>query len=172
MGKFEILGKRIKELRSKLNMTQKEFAKLVGCTSATLSAYENGSKSPSLEIVRGIALNCNVTIDWLCGLSEKENISDTCSTYSDVLSILLEIDKILPFIVINSDDVGKVIYGASKSIAFKSTQMNKFLIELEKYKRLLSEESIDQDIYQACIEKLLRDSDGFINDANGELPFD
>ena len=72
-----------------MNMTQKEFSAFVGCTAATLSAYENGSKSPSLEIIKGIAEKCNVSIDWLCGLSEKMNTSDEIKTYSDVLTKII-----------------------------------------------------------------------------------
>ena len=65
MGDFSVLAVRIKELRTSMKMTQKEFSAFVGCTAATLSAYENGSKSPSLEIIKGVAEKCHVSIDWL-----------------------------------------------------------------------------------------------------------
>lgn len=64
MGDFSVLAVRIKELRKIMKMTQKEFSAFVGCTAATLSAYENGSKSPSLEIIKGIAEKCHISIDW------------------------------------------------------------------------------------------------------------
>ncbi len=51
MGDFSVLAVRIKELRKSVTMTQKEFSAFVGCTAATLSAYENGSKSPDRESV-------------------------------------------------------------------------------------------------------------------------
>ena len=38
MGDFEILAQRLKLLRTKLGLTQKEFADKVGFTQATLSA--------------------------------------------------------------------------------------------------------------------------------------
>lgn len=91
MGDFTILAIRIKELRSSMNMTQKEFSTFVGCTAATLSAYENGSKSPSLEIIKGIAEKCNVSIDWLCGLSEEKGGKPEIKTYRDVAVRILEL---------------------------------------------------------------------------------
>lgn len=89
MGDFSILALRIKELRKGMNKTQREFAELVGCTSATLSAYENGAKSPSLEIVKNIAENCHVSMDWLCGLTqENQEDNGSTKTYGDLIKYL------------------------------------------------------------------------------------
>ncbi len=97
MGDFTVLAIRIKELRSSMNMTQREFSTFVGCTAATLSAYENGSKSPSLEIIKGIAEKCNVSIDWLCGLSNKMKNDDTPQTYADVIDLLVKAEDAIKF---------------------------------------------------------------------------
>lgn len=91
MGDFSKLAIRIKELRTLLNKTQKEFASHVGCTAATLSAYENGSKSPSLEIVKNIAEKCNVSIDWLCGLSDTMRYDDEIKTYADMFRFIVKL---------------------------------------------------------------------------------
>lgn len=171
MENREIFSQRLKKLRSNLKKTQKQFAELVNSTPATISAYENSTKNPSLDVVMNIAKRCGVSVDWLCGLSNKESYVEVYSSYADVLKTLLEIEKALPFIILDSCDAGKLIYGTRKGISFLSDNMDGFLTELKKYKDLLSAGSIDNDIYQACIEKLLRDSSGFINDANGELPF-
>lgn len=172
MGDFAILAKRIKELRTSLNLTQKQFAEIVGCTSATLSAYENGAKSPSLEIVKGIAEKCGVSIDWLCGLSDEKNSHKNIETYSDVLELLFEISEVLPF-DLPDDYTGNVIH-------FKSFVFRRYLEDLRKYQDLLHTKMIDDDIFQACIKKLLRESNRKIDssDAQGgfminmdELPF-
>ena len=89
MGDFSVLAVRIKELRKIMKMTQKEFSAFVGCTAATLSAYENGSKSPSLEIIKGIAEKCHISIDWLCGLSDKMKNSNEPETYADIIDLLV-----------------------------------------------------------------------------------
>lgn len=161
MGDFSILANRIKELRHSVNMTQREFAKEAGFTAATLSAYENGSKSPSLEIIMGIAKRFDVSIDWLCGLSEqKNNKSTSFETYSNIIETLLNIDSVLQFNIVNGT-------GFFKQLEFDDIQMNNFLGDLSKFKTMLKEKTIDNDIYQACIEKLLRDSALLID----QLPF-
>lgn len=53
----EIFAERLRQLREKMKKTQKEFAEEVGSTPATISAYENATKNPSLDIVLNIAKN-------------------------------------------------------------------------------------------------------------------
>lgn len=55
MEQFNILAQRLKTLRNEMNMTQVQFAKKMGFTQATLSAYENSQKKPSLDIIMDIA---------------------------------------------------------------------------------------------------------------------
>lgn len=94
MGDFSILAIRIKELRASMKKTQREFAKFVGCTAATLSAYENGSKSPSLEIVKNVAEKCGVSIDWLCGITDKKEHEEQPKTYADMFRIIIKLCNI------------------------------------------------------------------------------
>ena len=73
MADFSIFSQRIKQLRNKMQLTQKSFAAAVGTTPVTLSAYENNTKKPSLDIVKDIAEKFDVSIDWLCGLYKNNN---------------------------------------------------------------------------------------------------
>ena len=91
MGNFDILAQRLKTLRADMSMTQKEFSEKVGFTQATLSAYENGQKKPSLDIIMDIAKHCNVSIDWLCGLREEKGGKPEIKTYRDVAVRILEL---------------------------------------------------------------------------------
>jgi putative transcriptional regulator len=45
----------IKEIRQKLNLTQKEFAKLINCPLATLQGWEQGRHRPSGVVERVIS---------------------------------------------------------------------------------------------------------------------
>lgn len=123
MGDFSTLAIRIKELRVSLKMTQKEFLVFVGCTAATLSAYENGSKSPSLEIIKEVAEKCNVSIDWLCGLSNRIQHINTVETYGDAIRLLLKLEEKLDIFVSyqwnNRDCIAR--------IDFESDHMKTFL---------------------------------------------
>lgn len=150
-----LFGVRLKTLRAERNMTQKKFAEFVGITPVTLSAYENGNKNPSLENVKTIATSCEVTVDWLCGLSD-ERISTDFLYYSDIIRILLKIDKktSLSLTYAGSDLENSSEYYFS----FNSDKMRNYIKNYYKYTVLYKGNMIDDDIYNACIEKLLRDS--------------
>ncbi len=70
-----LLGKRIKELRNKYKLTQTELARMVGVTTATITAYECDSRQPSYEVLIRLAYTFNVTIDSIL-LERNESIID------------------------------------------------------------------------------------------------
>ena len=145
MGDFSILAIRIKELRNSMKMTQKDFSAFVGCTAATLSAYENGSKSPSLEIIKGIAEKCNVSIDWLCGLSKKMNNSDKLKTYSDVINLFVKSEFALHFHV------------TPLSIKITDSVMQCFFEDWSKTLPLYRDGTIDEKLYKLWITDKIRE---------------
>lgn len=74
-----IFGKNLKKLRSTMNMKQKEFAELLGIPQPSISAYENGRNQPTLDVLITIALRCNISIDWLCGLRPEQSLPNSQS---------------------------------------------------------------------------------------------
>ena len=72
----EIVKEKLKEIRNDNKMTQKEFSDFVGISQQTLSGYENGKMFPSLEVVKDISQKCNVSCDWLLGISNQKNIKN------------------------------------------------------------------------------------------------
>lgn len=62
-----LIGKRIKALRTSMGKNQSEFSSLLGIPQSTLSSYESGTMKPSVDAAINIANTCNVTMDWLCG---------------------------------------------------------------------------------------------------------
>ena len=66
-----VIGSRIKFLRQKHSMTQKELASKLNVSNTTLSQYENGIRVPSDDIKLRIAHLFDVTIDYLLGRQEK-----------------------------------------------------------------------------------------------------
>lgn len=162
MGDFSALAQRIKSLRISLKLTQREFAKKAGCTAATLSAYENGSKSPSLEIVKGIAEAFHVSIDWLCGLSEKRNYNDTIETYGDAIRLLLKLDEKLDIAVSTGfTDIPSFDCVPYAELNFGNLKMQEFLKEWEKMKELHDHCTIDDEVYSLWTEKTLKKYDAF-----------
>lgn len=97
MGELEVFATRIKELRDLLKMTQKDFSEHIGIKQQTLSGYERGIMKPPLDIAKGIAEKCNVSIDWLCGLSDKMKNTTEPETYADIIDLLVKAEKSLFF---------------------------------------------------------------------------
>ena len=181
MGDFSVLAVRIKELRTSMKMTQKEFSAFVGCTAATLSAYENGSKSPSLEIIKGVAEKCHVSIDWLCGLSNKKR-NNSIETYSDLYDYLFTIGEKTNLRFETVSYIGgydEPITMHTQAIWFDNIQICNFMEEWQKMKTLHDDGSIDDDVYNLWMEKVLiknrnpneRLDGNFIIPNNEELPF-
>ncbi|NBO22803.1 XRE family transcriptional regulator [bacterium] len=55
------IGEQLKKLREKLNISQDRFGKRIGVTGKTVSAYETGKIIPSLDILKKISEEYNVT---------------------------------------------------------------------------------------------------------------
>ncbi|USF29325.1 helix-turn-helix transcriptional regulator [Clostridium sp. MD294] len=149
MGEFEILGTRLKLLRKRLKVNQIEFSKMIGISSATLSAYETGVKNPSLAVLKNIAETCNVSIDWLCGLSDKESLSnnDSIKTYSDIIKMLVEIEKHIRTncnILFYDNPDGR---HAAGEIIFYDEIMAHFVENWEKMINLHLSNTIDDNLY-------------------------
>ena len=72
---MEILGEKIKEYRTSIKMTQQDFAYRLGVTGASVSAYENGPRTPSFDVLVRIANILGVTTDDLLGRKKSHKIT-------------------------------------------------------------------------------------------------
>jgi len=54
------VGLQIKRLREKLNISQDRFGKKIGVTGKTISAYETGKITPSLDVMKRISKEFDV----------------------------------------------------------------------------------------------------------------
>lgn len=159
---------RLKKLRTDLNLTQSQFCEKIEITQATLSSYENGQKIPNVGTITTIAKACNVSIDWLLGLSERKN--NEIETVSDVIELLVNLSTKTPLTVTSN----KVYYEGAvceddycivSNIVFDEEGINSFLQEWEKMSKLHFEEHlIDDDVYNLWIEKcLIKYSDYYLD---------
>lgn len=87
-------GDKLQVLRKDLNMTQKEFSEHLKIPQPSLSAYENNRNSPTMEVLINIAQTCNVSLDWLCGLSSTKHSISTLGDVADFLYMLLEVNEL------------------------------------------------------------------------------
>lgn len=155
----ETFSSRLKQLRSSLGMTQVQFAEHIHTTQTTLSSYENLGKSPSLDVAITIAKECNVSIDWLCGLSETKSINGTITTYSDLFRSLV---KILEFSYTLDDNslvpiIQTIHYEHSNAPLsfefYEDTNCRNFIVAWIKMFKLLNDKTIERDLYELWLEK-------------------
>lgn len=68
-----IFGKRLTDLRTSNNLTQKALADTLNIQRVTIAKYERGERSPMLDHIISFANYFGVTTDFLLGLSSKSN---------------------------------------------------------------------------------------------------
>ena len=68
----EIFRERIRLLREKNGMTQKDFAAFTGTGHMTIYEYERKDKMPRVDMLFRIARKTGCSVDWLIGLKEEE----------------------------------------------------------------------------------------------------
>ena len=80
----KLFPQRLKELRAEKGITLEELAKKIGTTKTTLSRYENGERSPKLQLVGLLANYFQVDMSWLSGQSEQRNSFNILPTYTQL----------------------------------------------------------------------------------------
>lgn len=68
--RMPVFADRFIELRGK--RTQEEFAKFLGISRPTVGFYESGQRIPDALVLRQIAEKCNVSADYLLGLTDEK----------------------------------------------------------------------------------------------------
>lgn len=62
-----VLSERLKALRKKHKLTQKDIANYLGMTESGYGYYEQGRNEPSIETLQKLAVKYNVSISYLTG---------------------------------------------------------------------------------------------------------
>ena len=137
---LQVFSDRIKKLRLSLNMTQKKFAEEIGITASALSSYEKNLKNPSIAVAKKIAETFRVSIDWLCGLSDKMKNGNEPETYADVIDLLVKIEKSIFF------HVGK------EKITVSDSVLQYFLEDWGKMLPLFHNGTIDEKLYKLWLD--------------------
>jgi transcriptional regulator with XRE-family HTH domain len=68
-----LLGERIRKARLVKGLTQKQLAKILNVTDATVNRYEKGIRNPDPEMLKTIADVLDVSIDYLLGKTDIPN---------------------------------------------------------------------------------------------------
>lgn len=88
-------GKRLREAREKAGRSQRQIADAVGISPQMISAYEKGTRSPSIDVAAKLANEIGVSLDHLCGIQLSEKSTPTISNCADVVACISELSKYL-----------------------------------------------------------------------------
>lgn len=91
--RLPIFAKRFNELRR--DMSQDEFSKHLGISRPTVGFYENGARIPDALVLRQIAERCNVSTDWLLGLSNSPKRIEPLSQFSKISQMIVQYSEAL-----------------------------------------------------------------------------
>ena len=94
---------RIKELREKEGLTQKQLAKKAGLADNTLSQYETGKRHPRFEVWQKIADYFDVSVPYLQGYAEINVPNDL--KFNSKQDAIECIEKIMKALDISKEDL-------------------------------------------------------------------
>lgn len=125
-ARMSIFASRLTTIRTEAGLTQSEMAKVIRDLSSTsskvsevaVSSYETGSRTPTLPTIIFIAQYFDVSVDWLCGLTDDRNghivateKTEDGSIFSDIPQLeirvndLYKYDKMPVYVVSNNDTI-------------------------------------------------------------------
>jgi len=76
-----MVGKMIKKLREQAGHTQLELAKLLGVSRTSVTAWENGTNSPTATYLIELSKLYGSSVDYMLGLDRSETVC--LDTFSD-----------------------------------------------------------------------------------------
>ena len=90
-----LIDERIKELRDKSGLTQKQLAKRIGVTRATVNSWELAHSAPSCGYLAELSKVFGVSTDYLLGLDDgvKIDISDLNDREQEMIMQLVDYFK-------------------------------------------------------------------------------
>lgn len=87
------IGERLKALRVKKSMTQKQVASVLGLRVSSISSYESGDRKPSYGILIKYASLFHVSTDYILGVEKKQSLDVSGLDDEQVLSLVTLIEK-------------------------------------------------------------------------------
>ncbi|MDY3765310.1 MAG: helix-turn-helix transcriptional regulator [Lachnospiraceae bacterium] len=84
---------KLKELRKKYGYSQREVANRLRISTSVISAYENGERTPSAEILLALSYLYKCSTDYLLGKDQTppETVLDTSGLTSNQIQILSDL---------------------------------------------------------------------------------
>lgn len=157
---LSVFGKRLKEARTDNKISQKELSALAGVSTVMISSYERSDEkggNPSLANAAAIANALNVSLDWLCGLTDKRDVIDESSkidTDSFLRSFIAFLDRsnIEKMETYSSNGVARETYTPD---IIQGTYAYDFITEYLEVQPVLKGNILPEPIKETVIEKII-----------------
>ena len=152
----EVFAQRLSELRKEKNETQAEFSQRTGIRQQTISGYENGKMSPTLDAVIQIAKASDVSLDWLCGLSDTKR--NKLTEYADVIAALVQIEQAtLGRFYLSKEEVAMYDYDDRWfeeliTLRIEDEEIQKFLKSWNNILPLVKSNTISRNLYELWLK--------------------
>ena len=89
-----MFGERLREFRALKRISQEELGKRFGVSKQTVSNWENGNATPSLDMFQNLVSYFNTTPNYMLGYDQYEGLDITGLTDDEVSHIMLFIDDL------------------------------------------------------------------------------
>lgn len=93
LGEYFEIGKRMKQARTNAGINQRDMSERLSLTNSSYSNYENGYSEPPVEIILKFCDILGITLSDLLEMKVLSSNSFTVKTFSDFLSILIDLDR-------------------------------------------------------------------------------
>lgn len=164
----EVFCERLIKARKQKQLTQKAAAALIGIQASSLSAYEGGRKTPSIEIVMQIARAYDVSIDWLTGFSDEDRLMS--ADEKGVQKIVSVADFLRAITSLCESGVSYKVETSNEPATFSTSEYNRTTVDfftegdwlpiyMGKFSRLdnvLKDTGLDNDMLDAWVNKELK----------------
>ena len=88
-------GKKLQEIRKKLNLSQEQIAAQTNTTYRAYTSYERGDRKPSFEFLENLVIKFNVDLNWLIANTGEPFKKETPQQENFKNEILSEVKKML-----------------------------------------------------------------------------
>jgi len=149
------IGERIKTLRHSQGLQQNDLVKILNISQASLSAYENGKKLPSIDLLVDISKYFDVSLEWLCGLEPKIPLH----TGADFINFFLKSKEILDYSFLKNEE-GQLVLTFTRENSNFNAKLGKFLMDYKNHidsMKTIEDDKIRDDLLKLWLERELKE---------------
>lgn len=96
-----MLNEKLRLLRNLKGLTQGNLAKELNLSKSSISAYENGYRQPSAEIIKIYCKYFNLTSDSLLGLEDITSPLNASETVNEIINNIISDKDLAEFVLIS-----------------------------------------------------------------------